>query len=99
MAQAGVRVYLYQKGYFHAKTVNVDSVVCSVGTANMDIRSFSINYEINAVIYDEKTAQKLEQDFLADSKACVEFDLQAYEKRNALLRLRDSLARLLSPLL
>ena len=98
MAEAGVRIYLYQQGYFHPKTVNVDSVVCSVGTANMDIRSFSINYEVNAVIYDEATAQKLEKDFLNDIKACTEFSFHEYEKRNVLLRLRDSVARMFSPL-
>ena len=99
MAAAGAKIYLYQAGYFHPKTVNVDSVVCSIGTANMDIRSFSINYEVNAVIYDEATAQKLERDFLNDLKECVEFDLAEYEARNVLLRLRDSVCRIFSPLL
>ncbi|MFN8492812.1 MAG: cardiolipin synthase [Caldilineaceae bacterium] len=99
MAEAGVRIYLYQKGYFHPKTVNVDSVVCSVGTANMDIRSFSINYEVNAVIYDEAIARQLEEDFIHDIKDCVPFNLKAYEKRRVWLRLRDSIARLFSPLL
>lgn len=99
MAEAGVRIYLYQKGYFHPKTVNVDSVVCSVGTANMDIRSFSINYEVNAVIYDAAVARQLEEDFINDIKDCVPFNLKAYEKRSVLLRLRDSIARLFSPLL
>ena len=99
MAEAGVRIFLYQKGYFHPKTVNVDSVVCSVGTANMDIRSFSINYEVNAVIYDERTAQRLERDFLNDLEHCTEFCLDEYKRGNVLLRLRDSVSRLFSPLL
>lgn len=99
LVSAGVRVFLYQKGYFHPKTVNVDSVICSVGTANMDIRSFSINYEINAIIYDAKTAQKLAQDFLHDLGYCTEFTLADYEASNVLVRLRDSLCRLASPLL
>jgi cardiolipin synthase len=99
LAAAGVRIYLYQKGYFHPKTVNVDSVVCSVGTANMDIRSFSINYEVNAVIYHRKTAEQLACDFQRDMANCVEFSLVEYNRRNAFARFYDSLARLTSPLL
>jgi cardiolipin synthase len=53
---AGVRVFLYEKGYLHAKTISIDSEVCSIGSANIDIRSFSINYEINAVLYSARLA-------------------------------------------
>jgi cardiolipin synthase len=99
VAAAGVKIYLYQAGYFHAKTLNIDSAICTIGTANMDIRSFSLNYEANAVIYDEEKAQELEQDFLEDLKHCIEWRVEEYEKRSVFLRLRDSLARLASPLL
>lgn len=99
MAEAGVKVYLYQKGYFHPKTISIDGQVCSVGTANMDIRSFSINYEINAVIYDAAIAQELEADFLNDLAECKEFRVEEYEKRPVSHRLSDSFCRLLSPLL
>jgi cardiolipin synthase len=90
---------LYQAGYFHAKTLNIDGVICTIGTANIDIRSFSLNYEANAVIYDEEKAQELERDFLEDLKHCIEWRVEEYEKRSVYLRLRDSLARLASPLL
>ncbi len=99
MAQAGVRVFFYQKGYFHAKTISIDGSVCTIGSTNMDIRSFVINYEASAVIYDEKTARQLEEDFMADLEYCTEFSLEAYERSNVFRRLRDSLARLFSPLL
>ena len=99
MVKAGARVFLYQKGYFHPKTLNIDSKICSIGTANMDIRSFIINYEANAVIYDERLASQLACDFMRDLEDCTEFTLSDYEDRNILFRLRDSLARLLSPLL
>lgn len=99
LAAAGVRIFLYQKGYFHPKTVNVDSVVCSVGTANMDIRSFSINYEVNAVIYNCQVAEQLAQDFLKDMQDCVEFSLKEYDRRSNLTLFYDSVARLFSPLL
>jgi cardiolipin synthase len=99
MAKAGVRIFFYQKGYFHAKTISIDGSVCTIGSINMDIRSFVINYEASAVIYNERTARQLEEDFMEDLAYCTEFSLEAYERRNVFFRLRDSLARLFSPLL
>lgn len=96
---AGVRVFLYEKGYLHAKTISLDSEICSIGSANIDIRSFSINYEINAVLYSKRLAKELEEDFERDLAYCTEFDPAVYRKRNAAVRFRDSVARLLSPLL
>jgi cardiolipin synthase len=99
VAAAGVRVYLYEKGYLHAKTIAIDGEVCSIGSANLDIRSFSINYELNAVIYDRQRARELEAAFERDLEGCQAFSAAAYKERSALSRLRDSAARLLSPLL
>lgn len=99
IVSAGVRVFLYQKGYLHAKTISIDSEICSVGSANIDIRSFSINYELNAVLYSKRLAKKLENDFERDLAYCTEFDTEGYRKRNAAVRFRDSVARVLSPLL
>jgi cardiolipin synthase len=96
---AGVRVFLYEKGYLHAKTISIDSDVCSIGSANIDIRSFSINYELNAVLYGERIAKELEEDFKRDLAHCTEFDLVDYQRRNPAVRFRDSVARLFSPLL
>jgi cardiolipin synthase A/B len=96
---ARVRVYLYQKGYLHAKTISIDSEICSIGSANIDIRSFSINYELNAVFYSERITRELEADFHRDLAYCAEFDPAAYRERGTLPRFRDSVARLLSPLL
>ena len=99
VVSAGVRVFLYEKGYLHAKTISVDSEICSIGSTNIDIRSFSINYELNAVLYSDALARKLEADFERDLKDCTEFDLSEYRARSAVTRFRDSFARLLSPLL
>ena len=96
---AGVRVFLYEKGYLHAKTISIDSEICSIGSANIDIRSFSINYELNAVFYSEQIATELEADFERDLAYCSEFSAESYRNRGALPRFRDSVARLLSPLL
>jgi cardiolipin synthase len=99
MAKAGVKIYHYQGDYFHAKTIMVDSAICSIGSANMDIRSFNINYESNLIVYDGKTTLDLEQDFLADLKNCKEFDMEAYQSSNIMGRARDSIFRLASPVL
>lgn len=96
---SGVRVFLYEKGYLHAKTISIDSEICSIGSANIDIRSFSINYELNAVIYSEKLARELDADFEHDLAYCSEFRPEEYRKRGSVMRFRDSAARLLSPLL
>jgi cardiolipin synthase len=96
---AGVRVFLYEKGYLHGKTISIDSEICSIGSANVDIRSFSINYELNAVFYSQRIAKELERDFERDLAYCSEFDPAAYRKRGTAIRFRDSVARVLSPLL
>ncbi|MGD9616557.1 MAG: cardiolipin synthase [Alphaproteobacteria bacterium] len=97
--RAGVRVFLYNKGYLHAKTISIDSEICSIGSTNIDIRSFSINYELNAVIYNRALAGELEAAFKRDLRGCKEFDPAEYRGRNPVIRFRDSVARLLSPLL
>lgn len=99
VARAGAKVYLYQKGYFHCKTINVDAKRCAVGTANFDIRSFFLNYETMAVVYDEEVARELETDFLDDLKNSVEWKLEDYEKAPFWRRLLDSIDRLFSPIL
>jgi cardiolipin synthase len=99
MVEARAKVYLYQPAYMHAKTLSVDSAACSIGTANMDIRSFNINYEMNAIIYDATKTKELEEAFHKDLEGCIQFDAKAYHAQSRLIRFRDSLARLLSPLL
>ena len=99
MARAGVRIHLYEGPYFHAKTACVDGVVCAIGSANMDIRSFSINYETNLVVFDAGTTRELEAAFARDLERCVPFSAEAYARRPWVSRLADSTLRLLSPLL
>ena len=99
VVKAGAKVYLYNKGYFHAKTINVDSQVCAIGTANFDIRSFSINYEAMAVIYDVEKARELAADFENDMKDCDVFSLEKYEASPLWRRLLNSTTRLASPIL
>ncbi|NLT95031.1 MAG: cardiolipin synthase [Clostridia bacterium] len=96
---AGVKVYQYQTGFIHAKTLVVDGQVSSVGSANMDIRSFKLNFEVNAFIYNKKVSAELERDFFNDLKNCKEITLAGYEKRPFYIKFMESLARLFSPLL
>ncbi|MFP4538337.1 MAG: phospholipase D-like domain-containing protein [Dichotomicrobium sp.] len=72
VADAGIRVFLYEAGYLHGKTISIDSEICSIGSANIDIRSFSINYELNAVLYSEPHASQLEREFERDLAHCTE---------------------------
>lgn len=96
---AGARCYTYENGFLHSKGVMTDGKVSSYGTANMDIRSFELNFEVNAVIYDEETTKKLEQLFLEDLKSCKEITPEIYGERSLLIRLKEQGSRLLSPLL
>ena len=99
IATAGVEVLLFEKGFLHAKTVVTDGWVASVGSGNWDIRSFSINYELNALVYDTAVAAELEAGYERDRARCRVFDPDEYRAGSRLLRFRDSVARLVSPLL
>ncbi len=99
LARAGVQVLLYRGAYFHSKTICVDSRFCSIGSANIDIRSFSINYETNLIVYDEAVTRDLEADFFEDVEHCVVFSADDYAARSTSSRLVDSVMRLGSPLI
>ncbi|MHA7967065.1 cardiolipin synthase [Paenibacillus sp. CAU 1782] len=96
---SGIKVYLYEKGFLHAKTLVVDSKVASVGTANLDIRSFKLNFEMNAFIYDSATSLKLMEIFRRDIEDSRLLTREAYDGRPLFNRFRESISRLLSPIL
>lgn len=99
MVAAGAKCYVYNNGFLHAKTVSVDGMVACVGTANMDIRSFGLNFEVNAVVYSEMTVQKLERAFENDITRCTQITRNIYDQRNLVIRAKEQFSRLLSPLL
>lgn len=99
LLQRGVKVYLYERGFVHAKTVNVDGKIAFVGTVNLDIRSFYINYEVAAVISEKKFCDELDQQFELDKQYSRLLTLEDYYSRNRWKRAMDSLCRLLAPLL
>jgi len=96
---AGAEVYLYKKGFVHAKTMVADGQLAIVGTANMDHRSFELNFEVNSMIYDTKVAQQLRDAFFDDIKDAVKINPNTWEKRGLIKQLPEKLCRLLSPLL
>lgn len=97
--KSGVRCFLYEKGFMHAKTIVVDTELASVGTANVDIRSFKLNFETNAFLYDTQLAGKVEEQFLHDQDHSQEVTIEQYQNRPVHSRILESLARLLSPIL
>lgn len=99
LLSAGAKCYTYENGFLHAKGVMTDGRVCSYGTANMDIRSFELNFEVNGVIYDEDTTRRLEEIFVEDLKKCKEITPEIYGQRSLLIRIKEQGSRLLSPLL
>ena len=99
MAAAGAKCYTYQNGFLHAKTLTIDGLVSCVGTANMDIRSFQLNFEVNATIYSERTSQKLRDAFENDMLHCQEVTEESYRQRGLSIRIREQISRLFSPLL
>ncbi len=99
LLEAGVKIYLYQKGFLHSKNVIIDDNIVSVGSCNMDIRSLLLHYEVNAVIYDSDITKQFKNQFIKDIKDCQEITLAAWKKRNIFIRLRNSLCRIISPLL
>lgn len=95
----GVRIFFYEKGFVHAKTMLVDDYFSSVGTANMDVRSQELNFEVNTHIYDETINKNLSQAFMADLKNSSEISYQEWQQRPKLKIFFEHVARLLSPLL
>lgn len=99
MIKAGAKCYTYDNGFLHSKCVCVDGLVSCVGTANMDIRSFSLNFEVNATIYSARTTQRLEEAFQNDIPKCTRVTRKRYEARGLVIRVKEQFSRLLSPLL
>jgi len=99
MLKAGVSVYLYRNGFIHAKTIVVDEEIASVGTANMDVRSFKLNFEVNAFLYDKEVSGKLADAFREDINVSEALTLEQYGQRSRKIRIKESVSRLLSPIL
>ena len=99
LLRSGVRIYEYNKGFIHTKSMVVDGEIAIVGTANMDIRSFDLNFEVNAIVYDNAVAKQVRDAFLEDLQNANEIQYKDWMKRPVLRVLLEKIARLLSPML
>lgn len=99
LLNAGAEVYMYQKGFLHAKTIIVDGKIATVGTANIDVRSFRLNFEVNAFMYDQGLSEKLLAAFERDVKESTQMTKRLYKERSLGVRFKESISRLLSPIL
>ena len=99
LLDAGVKLFFYKKGFVHAKTIVVDKQLAIIGTANMDYRSFDLNFEVNAIVYDRGLAAQLADTFQSDLNDAVEIDKMAWPRRSRYKKFLENSARLVSPLL
>jgi cardiolipin synthase len=98
LLDSGVRAYTYDNGFIHAKTIVVDGLTASVGSANWDVRSFKLNFEANAFMYDAAVAEELKNAFERDLSVCTEITPERYAARPRWVKAKESVSRLFSPL-
>ncbi|MDD2491352.1 MAG: cardiolipin synthase [Bacteroidales bacterium] len=99
MLEAGVKVYLFSKGFNHSKVISIDGEFCIIGSANFDNRSMEHNFEITSIIYNKEIAVKLEEQFIKDTEKCISLAGSKWAKRSIQNQIKESFARLFSPLL
>lgn len=99
LIQVGAEVYRYDKGFMHAKTVTIDGRISSIGSANMDIRSFILNFEANAFMYDRNLAKQLENIYHTDILESTQLDLAYFEQQPVWKKVLQRMSRLLGPIL
>ena len=98
MLDAGIQVFLYSKGFNHSKVLMVDDIFASVGTANFDNRSFDLNFEVNALVYNEKITCDLVEMFNEDIKHSHKILRSEWKLRPLKQKLKESTSRVLGPL-
>ena len=99
LLSAGVRAYMYDDGFIHAKTIVVDGLVSSVGSANWDNRSFRLNFETNGIVYDREFGLEMRDAFEKDLERCTELTPELYGERPTSIKIKESIFRLAAPIL
>lgn len=100
LLKCGVKVYMYKNNAFvHSKVVTVDGKISTIGTANMDIRSYELNYEVNAVIYDEETTKQFDELFKSDVKDGILLTQEEYDKTSLWIKFVEAFMRIFSSLM
>lgn len=94
-----VKIYFFTEGFIHSKLLVIDDALTITGSANMDVRSFEHNFEIDAFIYNNETALAAKNIFIDDMQSCELIDLEMWEKRSRIRRFFESIFRLFTPLL
>lgn len=99
LLRSSIKIFRYKKGFMHAKSIVIDDIFTSIGSANLDYRSFSINFEINAMLYSMDIAKEMKKVFLEDLRECEEVNLEGWTERSVTRKLKESVCRLWAPLL
>lgn len=99
LLESGVRCYQFTDGFIHSKVVSVDGYASTIGTSNFDIRSFDLNFEVNAFIFDEEVSKTVEKNFLLDLTSCEEITMENYNNRGNIFKIKEGISRLFSPML
>ena len=99
LLKSGCKVYIYDKGFLHAKTIVSDGEVSSVGSCNFDNRSFKLNFETNAFIYDNAFAEKMEKTFYKDMEDSHELTLDDYNNRSLWIKFKENISTLMTEIL
>ena len=100
LLSSNIKIYHYDKtAFLHAKTIVIDDEICSIGTANMDTRSFELNFEVNAFIYSKKIAKEQKYEFEKDILKSKELTLEEYNNRSRFTKIKESFSKLFSSVL
>ena len=99
LIEAGANVYIYDKGFLHAKVLAVDDEICTIGSTNFDRRSFKLNFEANAFIYDAEFTGKVVDSFEEDIKHSHRLTQELYDRRGAWIKIKEVFSRILSVVL
>ena len=99
LAKLGAKTYIYENGFIHTKMIIIDDEVSSLGSANFDYRSFKLNFELNAFMYDYKTTKEFRHIFLKDIEKSTLVSFAKYQQRSLLIKIKEAFARLISPIL
>lgn len=98
LLREGAKIYRYQNGFLHAKTVLIDDFVSMVGSANMDERSFALNFEASEIVYSFEVNQKLRRAFQRDVEKSTQMTEKSYKNRPLSMKLKEPICRLFGPL-
>ncbi len=99
LVECGAKCYTYDNGFIHSKLVSIDGKMCTIGTANMDIRSFNLNFEVNAIIYGTITTSEVDKAFESDILQSTLLTPEHYSNRSLIIKFKEAISRLLSPIL